>query len=47
MSFSNAKGNAHTLLDEETKGVVLRQGKARPGDTTHAREGEGAGEKGE
>ncbi|KAK8382224.1 hypothetical protein O3P69_015273 [Scylla paramamosain] len=38
VSFSNAKGNAHTLLDEETKGLVLRHGEARPGDHTHARE---------
>lgn len=39
VSFANAKGNAHTLVDEETRGVVLRRGRPVPGDGSHAREG--------
>ncbi|XP_068215616.1 uncharacterized protein [Palaemon carinicauda] len=38
VSFGNAKGNVHTLVDEETRGVILRQGDARRGDLTRAME---------
>ncbi|XP_042886326.1 gamma-aminobutyric acid receptor subunit epsilon-like, partial [Penaeus japonicus] len=38
VSFGNAKGNAHTLLDEETHGSILRLGMPDLGDNTHSRE---------
>ncbi|XP_037801847.1 gamma-aminobutyric acid receptor subunit rho-2-like [Penaeus monodon] len=38
VSFGNAKGNAHTLLDEETHGSILRSGTPDPGDLSYSRE---------
>ncbi|XP_069972986.1 uncharacterized protein [Penaeus vannamei] len=38
VSFGNAKGNAHTVLDEETRGSILRLGTPDPGDLTYSRE---------
>ncbi|XP_069972834.1 uncharacterized protein [Penaeus vannamei] len=38
VSFANAKGNAHTLIDGETDGSILRWGEPRSGDSTYSRE---------
>lgn len=40
VSFANAKGNAHTLIDGETDGSILRWGEPRSGDSTYSREGQ-------
>ncbi|XP_047479834.1 glutamate-gated chloride channel subunit beta-like [Penaeus chinensis] len=38
VSFANAKGNAHTLIDGETDSSILRWGEPNSGDSTYSRE---------